>query len=482
MAGENKRQSRHLRWAKLFSVVDFFLVVGAFLLGVWLRFEELSIATLLGYSPGVLAGAVFLPFIFYVGGLYSERHLRGEWLATVRWLLIGFVSVTVVILAVGSLDFSSRVGRGVLLVSLPILIFFITVRHLILLRWVRRRAISYLCLVGSEDEENAVRLLRKVWGREAEFVGIVTAGGYIPRSDVTILGSAESVFGLGEQPDVEVVLVKGQYLDDPLIWGVLRRLRYEGIEILSLVDACEEAYQAVPLSLVTDAWLFRASNQSELFYIRKLKRLFDIVFALLVLLILLPVLLLGVLAVRLSSRGPIFFRQTRAGKLERPITVMKLRTMHVDSEKDGAKWATGDDPRIFPVGRLLRKFRIDEIPQLVNVLNGDISFVGPRPEQLDFIGHLDQEVPYYRERLLIQPGLTGWAQVRYPYGASVEDAARKLEYDLYYMKHMSLFFDFFILLETIKVMVCGGVRRGGDREYLNFREEMEALEGSDSAC
>jgi lipopolysaccharide/colanic/teichoic acid biosynthesis glycosyltransferase len=149
--------------------------------------------------------------------------------------------------------------------------------------------------------------------------------------------------------------------------------------------------------------------------------------------------------------------------------------MHVAGPDRSARWANDEKDRIFPLGSFLRTFRIDEIPQLINVLRGEMSFVGPRPEQLAIVEELSKRIPFYRERLLIQPGITGWAQVNYPYGASVEDAARKLEYDLYYMKHMGIFLDFFILLETVKIILCGGLRDGDD-DYLRFREDIESLE------
>ncbi|MCB1091719.1 MAG: sugar transferase, partial [Verrucomicrobiae bacterium] len=145
----------------------------------------------------------------------------------------------------------------------------------------------------------------------------------------------------------------------------------------------------------------------------------------------------------------------------------------------GAQWSSSVDPRVFPAGKWLRRFRVDEIPQLFNVLRGDMSFVGPRPEQPSFVDSLANTVPWYRERLLIQPGLTGWAQVRYPYGANEEDAVRKLEYDLYYMKHMSLLLDFFILIETTRTVLLGGVKEGQRDEYSTFREELKPLYPAD---
>ena len=160
-----------------------------------------------------------------------------------------------------------------------------------------------------------------------------------------------------------------------------------------------------------------------------------------------------VLAVRLSSKGPIFFKQTRVGAGGRNFEVVKFRTMYTDAEAEGARWATKNDPRVTRVGMFMRKTRIDEIPQLWNVLRGDMGFVGPRPERPEFVNWLRDELPFYYLRTLIRPGLTGWAQVRYGYGATLAETKEKLEYDLYYIKHMSLGLDLLIMFETIKTIL-----------------------------
>ena len=171
------------------------------------------------------------------------------------------------------------------------------------------------------------------------------------------------------------------------------------------------------------------------------------------LLLFLPFFPLVVLAVKLSSKGPIFFRQTRVGMGGRNFEVVKFRTMFTDAESGGAKWATKNDPRVTRVGMFLRKSRIDEIPQLWNVLRGDMGFVGPRPERPEFVAWLTEELPFYYLRTLIRPGLTGWAQVRYGYGATLAETKAKLEYDLYYIKHMSMGLDLLIMFETIKTIL-----------------------------
>ena len=158
-------------------------------------------------------------------------------------------------------------------------------------------------------------------------------------------------------------------------------------------------------------------------------------------------------AVRLDSPGPVIYRQRRVGLKNKDFTLYKFRSMRLDAEKDGAVWAAKNDPRVTKVGGFIRKVRLDELPQLVNVIKGDMSFVGPRPERPEFVAALSEKIPYYYIRHTVKPGITGWAQVSYPYGASVEDSRMKLEYDLYYIKRMSLFFDFKVFLRTVGVIL-----------------------------
>jgi len=172
----------------------------------------------------------------------------------------------------------------------------------------------------------------------------------------------------------------------------------------------------------------------------------------------LPIGLLTALLIKLDSRGPVFYRQERVGNNGKTFVLLKFRSMRVDAEQAGPVWASKDDDRTTRVGRIIRKVRIDEIPQFWNILRGEMAFVGPRPERPHFVAQLAQEIPYYEQRHLIPPGLTGWAQIKYPYGASIEDARQKLQYDLFYVKNQSLMLDAIVLFETIKIIIFG---RGG---------------------
>ncbi len=204
--------------------------------------------------------------------------------------------------------------------------------------------------------------------------------------------------------------------------------------------------------------VFAESSRWGRFY-RRLRPVLDFLCALIGLVVSAPLMLLTAIAVRLESRGPIFYTQERVGLHGKSFHIVKFRSMRLDAEANGAVWALQNDPRVTKVGRIIRKLRIDELPQFINVLRGEMSVVGPRPERPQFVSQLEERIPYYSERHLVKPGLTGWAQVRYPYGASFEDAREKHQYDLYYIKNQSPVLDAIILLETVRVVLFGRLSR-----------------------
>jgi len=221
----------------------------------------------------------------------------------------------------------------------------------------------------------------------------------------------------------------------------------------------EKEIRRIDLKRMELGWLVFSDGFTFSTFDRFLKRLFDLVVSTIVLILTAPLLISAIIAIRLDSPGPVFYRQERVTLGGRNFWIMKLRTMRPDAEKAGAVWAAERDNRITRVGLFLRRSRIDELPQLFNILKGDMSFVGPRPERPMFVAELATQIPLYHERHLVKAGLTGWAQINYPYGASVEDARSKLSYDLYYVKNFSILFDLVILLQTLRVVLWpSGVR------------------------
>ncbi len=234
----------------------------------------------------------------------------------------------------------------------------------------------------------------------------------------------------------------------------LLRIKTTGVHVNDFSTFVERETGRIDLDSVNPSWLiFSDGFSSGRMLSSAAKRLFDIVASLLLLVMTLPVIALFAVLVKLDSRGPAFFRQTRVGLYGQNFDVIKLRSMRTDAEVDGAKWAQKDDPRVTRIGRFIRKVRIDELPQTWTVLKGEMSFVGPRPERPEFVSDLEDKLRYYAERHMVKPGITGWAQINYPYGASIEDARNKLEYDLYYAKNYTPFLDLLILLQTIRVVL-----------------------------
>jgi sugar transferase (PEP-CTERM system associated) len=235
----------------------------------------------------------------------------------------------------------------------------------------------------------------------------------------------------------------------------LLRIKTAGVHVNEISTFLERETGRVDLQSVNPSWLiFSDGFSSGRMLSSMFKRLFDIAASLILLALTLPLIVLGAIAVKLESKGPAFYRQRRVGLYGQGFDIVKLRSMRQDAEVGGkAVWAEKDDPRITRVGRFIRKVRIDELPQCWSVLKGEMSFVGPRPERPQFVEDLEQQIPYFAERHMVKPGITGWAQINYPYGASIDDSRHKLEYDLYYAKNYSPFLDLLILLQTIRVVL-----------------------------
>jgi sugar transferase (PEP-CTERM system associated) len=230
--------------------------------------------------------------------------------------------------------------------------------------------------------------------------------------------------------------------------------RVRGIPVTDLSGFYEKVRGEVPIESLKASWLIYGNGFEQGAIRTIVKRIFDIAASTTLSVLSAPIMILTALAIRLESPGPVIYRQERVGRGGRTFTVLKFRSMRLDAEKDGvARWAAAGDPRVTRVGRLIRKLRIDELPQLLNVVRGEMSFVGPRPERPGFVAALKEQIPFYDLRHSVKPGLTGWAQVRYSYGASVDDARTKLQFDLYYVKNHSLFLDILILFETIRVVL-----------------------------
>jgi len=370
-------------------------------------------------------------------------------------LLAIFPSVILVYI-LGPENFNQYFGRGVLPFGMIIFGIWATIVRFLINRfyyWSENN--SELLYLGYSGNTN--QFLQELKNNSEIRKIVVTTANELDRMSSPIPELTEfntDIQACIKQRHWTAVILDPHFVTDDAINYELVKLRLNGTAICSLSDYYEHYWYKLPVHQIEDEWLLNTggfSIFSNPFSLR-LKRFFDIVIAV----VLSPLVLIGIfvagIVIMFASKGPVFFKQRRVGLNGRPFTIYKLRTMHIDAEKEGAKWAEKNDPRIIPVGNFLRKSRIDELPQFWNVLKGDMSFIGPRPEQEEFTASLSKKIPYYDLRHLIKPGLSGWAQVMYNYGSDENDALKKLEYELYYIKNQSLLLDLNIVLRTIMVM------------------------------
>ncbi len=274
--------------------------------------------------------------------------------------------------------------------------------------------------------------------------------GELPLKDI------ENIEKVMKERKVSKAIITERIKDRIFIEKILN-LKLKGLQVFDYLDFFEKIEEKVPVKSIDEEWILFGSGFSILYdgIQGRVKRLFDLFCAGIITLLTFPIMIVSAMIIKLESKGTIFYSQKRVGLSNKEFKIYKFRSMKTDAEKDGAKWATKNDPRVTKFGNFMRKTRIDELPQLWNVIKGEMTFVGPRPERMVFIKELEKEIPFYNIRHCVKPGLTGWAQVKYPYGASVEDAHQKLQYDLYYIKHQTLALDLMILFKTVKTVVFG---------------------------
>lgn len=297
---------------------------------------------------------------------------------------------------------------------------------------------------------------------------------------LTVLGGFTNLESLVTRHKAKLVIISITYEKSPDLLSSLTRLYLNGVTVLDMPSFYEFLTRKVPIDHISDTWLFLNSLKGKRKFYCRVKRILDLLLAVVGLIISAPLFLILAAAIKLDSRGPVFYLQDRLGKDGRPFGIIKFRTMINEAEFLGPCWASDEDPRVTRVGNFLRKWRLDELPQLINVMKGEMSFIGPRPEREVFIrefqkpipeyrsgrragdppgskvlyGHREK-IPFYSYRLMVRPGITGWAQVMYPYTASLKETKEKLQYDLYYIKNMGLILDFTIFLKTIRIVLFG---------------------------
>jgi len=426
-----------------------------------------------GPSPVPLPGseALYKPLLFaaLLNLLSSMFDLYGwAWTTGLKSLFFRVIACFVIagaVVFVGSLLLPAAFASGVeLLSSLLISCLSVVLIRLLFIEWGKLDLFKKRVLVLGTGSRAAKieELAAQGKAQGLNIIGYLPMGAvhsYVPRNRV--LAESAGISDLVEQHGVdEIVVAIRERRGGGLPVSELLECKLRGVSVLDLPAFFERQTGILPLEAINASWMIFSDGFSQGMTRDVVKRLFDLFVSGALLLFMLPIMLLTALLIRLESRGPIFYTQERVGQYDKPFTIYKFRSMYTDAEKDGRPvWAAHNDDRTTRVGRLIRRLRIDELPQTINVFLGQMSFVGPRPERPYFVAELATQIPYFHARHSVKPGITGWAQVRFSYGASVEDAMSKLQYDLYYVKNHSLFLDLMILLQTAQVVVLGkGVR------------------------
>ncbi len=417
----------------------------------------------IGMDPGGLAerggqlagfAAVILTAMIAVG-VYGGDALRSMRYATARLL----VAVSLGIIALAFVDFvigGHNFWRSTLAYAMAGAVLLLVLNRLVVGGVLGASAFRRRVLVLGAGER-AIRLRELSERPESGFciVGYLAMTDSAPLIAEAINRSAiHNLTRFVENLSVSEVVLALEERRNALPLGDLLRIKTTGVHVNDFSSFIERETGRVDLGTVNPSWLIFSDGFSSGRAISSaVKRLFDIFASSLLLALAAPVIGLFALLVKLDSRGPAFFRQTRVGLYGQNFDVIKLRSMRTDAESNGAQWAQKDDPRVTRPGKFIRKVRIDELPQAWSVLKGEMSFVGPRPERPEFVADLETQLPFYAERHMVKPGITGWAQINYPYGASIEDSRHKLEFDLYYAKNYTPFLDLLILLQTLRVVL-----------------------------
>jgi sugar transferase (PEP-CTERM system associated) len=443
----------------ILAAVDALIAFIAVQAGFFIRFGAAEIPDDIHVLRVIIFSAVTLISTYFLE-LYNFRRIADEKELLAR-VFIAVITSFFIMTVIGYVIHTALFFRGMLFVTL---IVFVILQYL----W----HVSYRSVMRSKGM--ALRVLVLGTGPLAKKMGDLILStnnryildGYVNPTGESIQVPLEDIVGNGgglieriKQNNVDKLVVSLSERRGVFPLQDVMCCKFTGVEVIDAPTFYEEITEKLLIENTTPSWFIFSNGFKMTYPLRLFKRAVDIVCSIFGLILATPMLPLIALMIKIDSRGPVFLKQIRVGEMEKQFLLYKFRSMRCDAETGcGAVWSKKDDPRITRIGKFLRKTRIDELPQLFNVLKGDMSLVGPRPERPEFIDELKKQIPYYSERHFVKPGVTGWAQIRYPYGASVEDTIEKLRYDLYYIKNISLFLDTVIILETGKVMLFG---RGG---------------------
>jgi len=437
---------------------DIVFIIASFYFAPVIRFGVfVSPSAVFGFSDVL---AVFV----YLLGLYIFNFYNLEEMSD---FVLYFLRLAVVVLAVNLINSSifyifhlRSYSSGIIAISGLMALILLLVWRLVIFRYIYSTIKPLrLIILGAGWAGRTINEALNA-KREYEVVGFVDddlqKNGTIIDT-LPVLGTSDFLPDIAHQMKIDKIIVAVTHSINQDVFKELVKVKFDGVTVYPMPTFYEKITGKIPVLHTNQMWLGFAdiSGLKKNIYNIRLKKIFDKGLSIFGILVSFPIVVITVLLIKLESPGPVLYRQKRVGWDEKEFDLIKFRSMRQDAEANGAVWAQENDPRVTRVGRIIRKLRIDELPQLWNVLNGDMSFVGPRPERPEFVKILKEEIPYYSLRHSMRPGITGWAQVNYRYGASKEDALEKLQYDLYYIKNMSMFLDFYILLRTVRVMIFG---------------------------
>lgn len=447
----------------LLIIAEAVLVYGALVCAVYIRFGLIDGADELLQNNGFLKAALaafFCLAAFYLFDLYDFLVMHDRRELVLR--LIQALGLAWIVLAFSFYMFPAlKLGRGVSLIALPIALTLM-VGWRVSIHWLLGHPDfgERILIVGSGNL--AVEVAREVLDRPDagyRIVGFVgTDADLIGKSLINprVIGTTEELDKIVKREHIDRIVVAMGERRGQLPTNKLLQLSLAGqVNIEEGASFYERITGRVSLNMVRPSWLIFSGRGRSTKIAEVARNVVHWLVALIGAILSLPIVLVTAVLIKLESKGPVFYRQERVGKNGRTFVLAKFRSMRVDAEASGPVWASKKDDRTTRVGRIIRKVRVDEIPQFWNILKGEMSFVGPRPERPHFVAQLAEEIPFYEQRHLIAPGLTGWAQIKYPYGASIEDARQKLQYDLFYIKNHGLFLDAIIMFETIKIILFG---------------------------
>jgi len=440
------------------------VLMTVFYLGIMLRFPDLNLGYVLltDYFTGASTFTLIAVLSMASLGMYhleTRPDIKTILIRLMPSLILSFSLLILIFYVIPDLYF----GRGILGIVMFLALPAILITRCLLLIWFNLEILeSRAVVLGTGAKAQECANLHKINPRRAGlkivcFIPLPGEEHHVPLSEIQPLMKSESLISLIDRFNASeiIVAIQDRRNKNFPVEGLLE-CKLHGIKVTDEADFFEREKGQLRVNSLYPSWLIFGDGFDQSSLRSAIKQSFDLAASVILLAGTLPIMLVAALCILIEGGPPIFYRQERVGRGGQTFMVLKFRSMKDDAEKgEGPQWSVTNDPRITRVGKIIRKLRIDELPQIFNVLKGEMSFVGPRPERPYFVEHLCAKIPYYNARHSIKPGITGWAQVRYRYGASVKDSVEKLQYDLYYVKNHSLFLDIIIIIDTIEVVVLG---------------------------